>query len=320
MIGSVLLSFLVFLSPLVAMAFYKICKLQRETTKAEQNPRPFESAPQPNPLALLSNLTFTQRLYLKQQIKTAATIFVFGAWVFTFILAIPIFIAPHGEKWFNKSALIWFEFLRNSSSSLQFLSMALFLAIVPLRFGAEARFYRTRPLTIGFLFWSRVLLIVLALILAAGVGIAVATGLLCVIKGPVWQNLPALIPRTLGPDDADIAEEYAGLLVTSAPRMLLSLLTTMILFFTALLALVTAPVIRLRQSSSPFVPVRILLYASPLLIALPMLRLVSFHLPAILFVYVSFGPPPPYRFALLPIFLSVAFIFLARLFANRIEV
>jgi hypothetical protein len=193
-------------------------------------------------LAFFSDLTFTQRLYLNQQIKMAAIISVFGAWVFTFILTIPIFAPLHGEKWFNKSALIWFEFLRNSASSLQFLSMALFscvfLAIVPLRFGAEARFYRTRPLTIGFLFWSRVLLIVFALILTTSVGIAVAIGILWVVKGPVWQNLPSLIPRTLGPDDADIAQEYSRLLLTSAPRMLLSLLTTVILFFAACLAFV----------------------------------------------------------------------------------
>ena len=45
MIGNIVLSFLVLMSPLVGMAFYKIYKLNRETTKAEQNPRPFEPAP-----------------------------------------------------------------------------------------------------------------------------------------------------------------------------------------------------------------------------------------------------------------------------------
>jgi hypothetical protein len=45
MIGSMVLSFLVFMSPLVGMALYKIYKLKRETAKAEQDPRPFDSAP-----------------------------------------------------------------------------------------------------------------------------------------------------------------------------------------------------------------------------------------------------------------------------------
>lgn len=316
-----------FLAPWLLIAFWKIHQINRELSTEEGQSRSFVPRAAPVGLAFLKLSGILERRYLQQQLKSGAYLLAFGSWFFTFIFALPVIVPAHAEKWFNKSTLLWFEFLRNGSNCTQFISMALFgcvfLAVAPLRFQADARFYRTRPIRISFLFWSRVLCILMPLLLAAAMGMAIATLLLLALHGPVWQHLPVHIPRVLDADDGDIAQEYRELLLTSAPRVFLSVLTTIALFFTGLLALAMIPFLRERAvGSSPtaITPPKVLFVMAfvPLIVAFA--HLGSFHLPAVLFIYTNFGPPPPYLFALVPVALSLSFLVVARIFYKRLEI
>ena len=202
--------------------------------------------------------------------------------------------------------------------------MVLFSAIaviMPMRFGPEARFYRTRPISISFVFWTKVLSVFSAMIAGAATGIALAFSLLVILKGPIWQSLPATIPRLLGPDDADVAQLYASLLVTSAHSIFLSIITTIALFFSAVLFLGTAPVLRLRSNAAlpllmipaAFVPFAIAIISNHSNGGTP-------HFFRTLYICLSLGPPPPLAYALIPIALSAIFITCARLFANHQEI
>ncbi|MGI4827488.1 MAG: hypothetical protein ACRYFU_04745 [Janthinobacterium lividum] len=327
MTARVIAAFAIFLAPLLTVAVWKIRKIQGEVFTAERQALPFVPTTAPVGLAFLHRLSSVERRYLLLQIKSGIFLFGFATWFFTFVLTLPIVFLHHFDRWFNASALLWFEFLRNSSNSTQFITMALFgcvfMAVVPLRFQAEARFYRTRPIRIGFLFWSRVLCVLVPILLAAAAGIAIATLLLVTFHGPVWRNLPVHIPRVLDADDADIAQDYLRLLRTSAPRIFLSILTTISLFFTAVLALAMVPFLRGRtvgSSQTVAAPVKILFVMAffPLLVTFA--RFGSFQLPAFLFIYTSLGPPPPYLFALIPLALSLGFLALARLFVKHLEI
>ena len=327
MIAPITVSLLVFFTPMMIFIGYRIRQASRVAAHAERGTLPFDPKPESVPIALLRRFTLSRRVYLRQQLKIAFVLYVVLAWTFLFILSLPIFnVSANANKWFVPSALIWLQFLRSATSLLQFLGTMIllcgFVAISPLRFGTEARFYRTRPLSIGFLFWSRVLPILIALLLAAMTGIVLAFALLVAVKGPVWHNLPAVIPRVLGADDAEIAQEYSLLLATSAPRIFLSLLTSFSLVFTGLLAVFSLPLFRLKSGNalpSASVPLLMLLFVFPISL-LGLLNFGTHRLPSALFVYTRLGPPPHYIFALVPIALSTVFITLSRFFVNHLEV
>ena len=327
MIPPFTLSLFIYFAPLLIFMVYKIRRASRAAAHAEHDALPFNPSPEAASFALLRRFTAPQRVYLMQQLKLAAGLYGVFAWVFLFILSLPIFnVSANANKWFVPSALVWLQFLRSATNSLHFLGTMIllcgFVAISQLRFGTEARFYRTRPLSIGFLFWSRVLPLLIALLLAAMTGIVLAIALLVAVKGPVWHNLPAVIPRVLGADDAEVAQEYSLLLATSAPRIFLSLLTSFSLVFTGLLAVFSFPLFRLKSGNalpSASVPLLMLLFVFPISL-LGLLNFGTHRLPSALFVYTQLGPPPPYIFALVPIALSVVFITLARLFVNHLEV
>lgn len=326
MIAPITVCLLVFSAPMMIFGVYKIRQASRAITQAERDALPFDPKPEPTPFVLLHRFTVPQRVYLMQQLKLAAALSAFFAWLFLFILSLPIFnTPPNASKWFDLSAFVWLQFLRNATSSLQFLAALIFLcgfvAITPLRIGAEARFYRTRPLSVRFLFWSRVLPLLAALLLAAMTGIVLAFALLVAVKGQVWHNLPAVIPRVLGPDDADLAQEYSSLLVTSAPRIFLSILTTLSLVFTGLLAVLSLPLrLKLGNAATGLSAPLLMLFCALPIFLIGLFDFGAQHLPSALFVYNRFGPPPPYLFALVPITLSIVFMALARLFVNQLEV
>ena len=200
--------------------------------------------------------------------------------------------------------------------------MVLFSAIaviMPMRFGPEARFYRTRPIPISFIFWTKVLSVFTAMIAGAATGIALTFAILVALKGPIWHNLPATIPRLLGPDDADVAQLYANLLLTSAPSIFLSVLTSIALFFSATLFLASAPVLRLKNAALPMLMIPALLVPLGIAIFSNNFGTGTPQFLRTLYIYLNLGPPPPLANALIPIALTVVFITCARLFANHQE-
>jgi len=325
MIAHLSLSFLTFMLPIVAAAVWKIRSLLRAAAKAEQDALPFVPTPQPE-AALLRGLPSARRIFLVQHLKVAGYLYVMMAWTLAFIFTLPLFTLGSGNstKWFNHSAYLWYSLITGATNSTQFLStMILFSAIgviMPMRFGPAARFYRTRPIPISFVFWTKVLSVFTALITGAATGIALAFAILIALKGPVWHNLPATIPRILGPDDADVAQLYASLLVTSAHSIFLSIITTITLFFSLVVFLGSAPILRLRSNAAlpllmipaAFVPFAIAIISNHSDGGTP-------HFFRTLYIYLSLGPPPPLTCALIPIALSAVFIASARLFANHHE-
>ncbi len=326
MIAHLSLSFLTFMLPIVAAAVWKIRSILRAAAKAEQDALPFVPTPQPE-AALLRGLPSARRIFLLQHLKVAGSLYAVMAWTIAFIFTLPLFTvaSANSDKWFNHSAYLWYSFIVGASHSTQFFfTMVLFsgiAVIMPMRFGPEARFYRTRPIPVSFVFWTKVLSVLTAMIAGAATGIALAFAILVALHGPIWHNLPATIPRLLGPDDSDVAQLYAGLLVTSAHSIFLSILTTITLFFSLVVFLGSAPVLRLRSNAAlpllmipaAFVPLAIVI------ISFSSNGGTSYFFRT-LYIYLSLGPPPPLIYALVPIALAAICITGARLFTNHQDI
>ncbi|SNS46615.1 hypothetical protein SAMN05421770_1011094 [Granulicella rosea] len=319
-------SFLVFIAPMAGTGVWLLLRARRAAANSETGSLPFQPAAEAEPLRFLHRLNLSQRKVLKQQLQLGAALGTMLSWAFAYIFCMPLLGAgAGGPKWFNPSAWIWYTFLSNGIHTVQFLSTMVMLCAIttaaPLRLGYEALFYRTRPIRIGFLFWSKLLPTLVGLLAGAALGMALAFAILVAWKGQVWRNLPTTIPRALGPEDADIAQWYADLLVTSVPAACLSVLTSIGLLFTGTLALATSPLIR--SKSTRTLPFLILPFFA---VGFGLIQISAFagertaHLFRYLFIYMRLGPPPPYVFALVPVALSLAFIALARAFSDRMEV
>jgi hypothetical protein len=317
--------FTVYAAPLILLVIYRVRSINRSNAQAEAITLPFAPGPVPACPPLLRRFPLPERVYLVQQLRSAFVTYVLLGWTEFFILALPIVNrAPNATWWSNSSAYTWFTFLQNAAKSQSYLSglffFGAFLIISPLRVGAQALFHRTRPISLGFLFWARVLPLMAALIAAIFTGIGLAFMVLVVFKGHVWQNLPVAIPRVLGPDDADLAQSYINLLQTSSPRIFLSLLTTMSLVFSFLIAIFSIPINR--WSARGTLPAYLVVFMLIGLVAAPLVSIFAnnLHTPRLLFLYGSLGPPPAYAFVAGPILLSVLFLWLASIFIQHTEI
>jgi len=318
------ISLLVFLAPLIALGIWKIRKNRRLMRQAELEALPFV-APEPKPVpSFLLRFDSAERGYLLQSLKMSGGLFLLYVWTYIYVLNLGIMnIAPNAAKWSNQAALDWLLFLRSVSGTTQTMAtmplLTAFMVVGILRFGPDARFNRTRPMRLNFIFWSRFLPITIALFGGILVGCSLGVGIVYLIKGPIWHNLPSVIPRTLGPDDADVVQEYADLLATSAPRIFLSLLTTTALFFSLACAVMSLPSRRFRPGNViPLLLPILLLAFVPL--TLLVLNFSGIHgLSNALFIYNELGPPPPYSHALFSIGLSIALLTATRHFVRQIE-
>ncbi len=319
--------FALFFTPILLFGYVKIREARRLTEEAERCALPFGPGAAVAAHGWMGHLDGPQRAYAGQQVKLAVSLYGLLSWTYFFILSLPIFHLGLGRtKWFDGAALTWFMFLSNAGKTVSFLGMMLvfcgFVAVAPLRTEAAGRFYRTRAMSIGFLYWSRMLPMLAALVAAVVTGVALAFVLLLAVRGPVWQHLPATIPRVLGPEDGDVAGMYLRLLSTSAPRVFLSMLTSIVLVFTTFVMLFSLPV---GQGSSRgalpgvLAPIFLLGVFAPL-IAFSVIDTGGMRWPGDLFFYLNLGPPPPYALALVPVVLSAGLLLLARVFVKHLEV
>ena len=315
----------VFLAPLIVALVVYALRMKRKQAEAERDALPLDTKPEPEPGALLRRFSPAERTYLRVQFKSLPYIFAYLTWIFAFLLSIPVFI-PWGQAhlWTDLRTMYWYEFLDSVARGPQFIGMfVLFVAfgsLVPMRWAGFAPFYRTRPVTIGVLFWGRVLPWLTVLMLSLATAMLVAFGLFYLLQGPAWQHLPALIPRRLGADDADIAASYAGLLLTSTPRVFLSFFTASCLYAGVSILAASIPI---GSTRGPTGPRGVILIMAVVAMAPPVLNLVAvfnnLHAPRWLFLYTSFGPPPPYAYALVPFSIAAACILLARRLIARVE-
>ncbi len=316
------------LGPIVIFGIYKLRRYTSGIRQAERDARPYNPRPEPKPGLLLRQFSAPEQKYLRQLLGPASYIFLCLSWFWFGIFVFPTLnIVFTHNTWNNPRAFLWFRILLQSTSlvgtSCIFLGLAAAsLVIPPLRFGTAAQFFRTRPLGIGFLFWT-ILMVALGTELASiFTGTGAAFLLLAAIHGPIWLHLPPAFPGVLTPNDGRPAL-YAALLATSPPRIFLSICTTTALSLSLFAFLMAIPSLwRGGQSSRPNVlPVLAMGSAIAAWLVFNLARIfVDVRLPPWLFVYLELGPPPPYAFALIPVVLSAGMLLLARYFVGKSEV
>jgi hypothetical protein len=323
----ILLSIAILLGPIVLWGVYKLSKMHRAALEAERDALPFAPKPEPAQNTFLGRIPLPERTLLREQLRNASILYFVLSWLFVNFFSIPLWPPTpwkHGA-WTDPSAYAWFQYLRTASGSSQFcmafcLGSAL-MVITPLKQAQKAQFYRTRPVGLGFQFWSHVLSTLSVLLASAVTGMAISLALLSAAKGPVWQHLPAAFPGIVtGPDDKR-PQLYQALLSTSAPRLFLSIVTTITLFFSATLALIAFPVIHRDSKSGTAARLLTLLAALFGLMAFNLFDTLDVaHWPQQLNFYTHLGAPPAQVFVAVAILVSGGLLLLARFFVGRREV
>ena len=317
-------------SPLLIMAVWALLRGRRQMASARCDATSFATTPYvvETPLSILRSCPVQERLYLRDQLKVALAMYGFMSWIVAGLLSAFALTAsaPYAMLWSDPSVRVWYSLLSITDIiGIAFLIFPVIFAvgfILPLRVGVIARFYLTRPISMRVLFWSRVVFGMAALVGGIFTGVCVTLGLVWAFKGAVWQHLPSAVPGKLGPDCGCVSM-YTNMLVTSAPRLFLSMLTTAALFYSTSVALLAAPVNRKIASGAP-VSFFFLFGGMFAVLALRFFQIASHRqfslVPRQLFVYADFGPPPPYSYALVPVALTIGLLLLSRGFVNRLEV
>jgi hypothetical protein len=319
--------FAIFLAPIVVPLILWVRRYKRLAAQAERDALPFGPKPRPVAGVFLRRFSAPQQLYLREQFKMAGVIYLLVAWTVSAIFSFEVLdISALGHVWLDPSTKLWFMYVRQIGNANQFLRIVCLMgavaAIMPLRFSQFAQFYRTRPLGKSFLFWARVFPLFVSMTLAIATGMVISFAVIAAVKGPIWQHLPPTIPRVLGPDDADLAQDYLKFLVTSPLVLALFSIVTTMLTFSAFLALVTLPLNRWRGRNQLlffFAPVCFFAFIGPPSIAL-IGDFSNAQWPRIPFFYPDFGPPPNIILLAIPAILSVGLLLLAQFFVTRVEV
>jgi PSP len=317
------------LGPIVVFGIYKLRRYSRGIQRAERDALPYDPKPEAQPGVLLHRFSAPEQKYLQQTLGSARFGFLVLSWLTFGIFSLPIFdpwLFNH-NSWNNPRVFLWFRILLGATT---FVGTSCFLfgivtaavVVSTLRFGMTARFFRTRPLGIGFLFWTNLIVTLGSELAAILTGAGTAILLLAAIHGPIWLHLPPAFPGLVTPNNGK-QELYASLLATSPPRVLLSVCTTITLSLSVFSVLLAIPYSwRGKLSSGPnvFPILTMALGMCGLMVLNLALDLNDMHLPTWLFVYSELGPPPPYPFALIPIAISACLLCLARYFVGKSEV
>ena len=327
-----LVLFLEFIAPLVILIVYvriknlinkrKLAALQSQPISA---PAPFEPKPEPTPNLFMRRFSLPQRAYLRQQIATGKAFYYIAAWGFIVFFTsglLPQYVNRYGLEQ-PLAQRVWYSYLLHISVvnvifGIMMLASAL-LAVSGLISASQAIFNRTRPLTLSFLFWARVLPAIATILASLATGMAVSFVLLLIFYGPVWLHL--LDASSLSALTRVQASHLVQILQTSAPFTFLSLITTALLIFSAAVVLISQPFPFLRNRPSKSVLL-------PLTMFFGILGSEAVHFlggpffsrwSRILFMYTTLGPPPPYVYALVPILASASLLVLAAFCISRVE-
>jgi hypothetical protein len=346
-----------FFVPLIALVIYARWKVTRDKRAKEGLPTPpFAPEPEPTPNAFLRRFTLPQRTWIRQQIAYANIFFRIGVWIYTIAFTaclLPGFINRYGTQ-LTRPQRVWNSFLRGitdlSTPMSIIMVLAAFVAVAALAAQPQASITRTRPLSLPFLFWTRILAAIATILASLTTAMTLCFALLLVFYGPVWRHLsppsaplspptavylgtlnPALSPSPLPrPPVVNLGTPYdtssppvpsRTVIRASAPRLFLSLASTSLLTFSFVVMACCLHFRFHRPSSSPGTVTWI-----GILIAIFFLN--SMHHRAfdflsrparILFLYSSLGPPPPYAFLAVPLCASAALLFLAAFFHSRLE-
>ena len=370
---------------LVAIGRIKLSRKLAQTSVEGYVEPPFASEPLAQPRLLprlvfrmLPGLSAPQRAYLVEQLKPVRSLFFCGTYAVTLFATqglLPDQISRYVLE--QPPALrIWYSFLSSWTTAGAILGLlALAAAVIGWAGlgGTGGSMYRTRPVSLSFLFWARMIPGTINLVLSMAAGLGLSFALLLLFHGPVWRHLnddagprvvnlampapsasarsirsirsapavhlvmpPPKVPKVVQPNDHSVAlgtapagskpfpfvlntqaRHFLRLLATSAPTLALSIVTSTVLLFTFVFALLMQPFFSLQSK-------RILLFVVPA--GIFGVEIARFGLGSgfprvgrVLFLYVSIGPPPPLIFVSVPILLSIGCLLLAKLFFARSE-
>jgi hypothetical protein len=315
------------LGPIIVFGIHKLRRYARGAQQAERDALPYDPKPQAQPGVLLHRFSPPQQKYLRLILGSACYLFPALGWLTFGILSLPIFDPRFHNTWNDPLAFLWFRMVLGATtfvgtSCFIFGMVTATLVMSGLRFGTTAQFFRTRPLGIGFLFWTNLLVSLGTLLAAIFTGIGASLLLLVATHGPIWRHLPPVFPGVVTAHD-DRPELYASLLATSPPHIFLSIATTTALILGLFSVLLAFPYsLRGKRSSLPntFPALAVAFGMCGWLALRLVVDVIGVHLPSWLFLYSELGPPPPYAFTLIPAALSAGLLLLARYFVGKSEV
>ncbi len=323
-------------APFLLLMIYGRIKLKRQLAKtnAEGYAEPaFASEPSPAPRGLTAlgsrlfpNFNAAQQAYLQFHLNQVRTFFLCGVYAVTCVATGGLF--PNDSNTFgsdHQSPLyVWLNFLQGWSLDSIFLSIvaigAAFVLSTLFAQGEGSRFYRTRPLSLSFLFWSRTTIATFTLCASLIAGFALSFLLLIMTHGLVWRPLTKTIGLTFvhGAMQINLGARpgavFRGLMSSPFRLALCSILGAIVVYALSLMFFLL-PVIRLKTKIA--IGFGVLLFG--VMMVQVLIRSSLHHFARLLFLYPSLGPPPPYIFAVVPLAFIAAFLYLARISYTYLE-
>lgn len=322
--------------PFLLLMIYGSIKLKRQRAKinAEGYAEPtFASDPSPAPRGLTAlgprlfpRLNAPQQAYLEFHLKQVRMFFLCGVYAVTSVATSGLF--PNDSNTFgsdHQSPLyVWLNFLQGWSLDSIFLSIvaigAAFVLAMQFAQGESSRFYRTRPLSLSFLFWTRTTIATLTLCASLIAGFVLSFLMLIATHGLVWRPLTKTIGLTIVHGvmrinlGATPGAVFRGL-VSSPFRLALCNILGAIVVYALSFTFFLLPAVRLKTKIA--VGFGVLIFG--VMAAQMLIRSSLYHFARLLFLYPRLGPPPPYIFAVVPLALIAAFLYLARISFTYLE-
>lgn len=313
--------------PLVFLIVYGRMTRHRRLVKRGTPESSFEAS---SPPALeqflarrLSSLSLPQQAYLAEQLRNLPVYLLVATYLLTCFFTsglLPWSVSRFGS-YQPVAQRAWYSFLEDFTFVLPMWFLGLITAVIvttKFTLASSAVLYRTRPLSLRYLYWVRLVPKLLALLGALLLSMMLAFAFLLLFYGPVWRHLSGG-PFHLSPTQL---QHLIAVLHTSAPRLLLSVLTTTLLGFSLIVAAIlqpfqTGPAGRLSQ-----VLVGVSFAGMFLLQGFGMFDRLALpgRLSKLLFFYPTLGPPPPLINLLVPVALSATLLVLAAWFFARRDV
>jgi len=322
-------------APFLLLLIYGRIKLKRQRAKAnakDYSEPAFASGPIKAPRGLTAlgsrlfpGLNTAEQAYLELHLKQVRTFFLAGVYAVTCITTSGLFSGSYTYGLDRQSGLyLWLNFLRGwslASIALSLLALgAAFVLGTQFGQGSTANLYRTRPVSLTFLFWIRTSIATLTLLASLIAGFALSLLIFVALHGPAWRPLTHTIGLTMAPgvvrlDNGGSFNAVIRGLMTSPLRLALcSILNTIAVYAFYLAILLQAMRLKGKALRSVFgVAFGGVVVTNIAFIALP------FRYTRVLFLYPKLGPPPPYIFAVVPLALIAAFLYLARISYTYLE-
>jgi hypothetical protein len=325
--------------------FICIRRLQRrrairmQELQGDKAPRPFMPGRNTSSSRLLQRFTLPERAYLTAQRNLL--LWVYGVMAYaSFVVLASSLLPGNVNRYGLQQSLperVWYSYLTAYGSASTYLGIVSFIAAIMAILGfitSGPAFLRTRPVSLHFLFWSRVGGVYVALLFGIATGALCSFLTLLVVHGAVWkhlfdsarsvapntQHLPAAVRLDGLPGTMFMTVQQSHhlmlLLQTSAPRLGLALVTESAVVFSSIVAAFALPprffgtaALRTVILFVAVIGIQLATILSP-----PLARVSS-----TLFLSTQLGHPSPYLDLIFPITLSFLLLVLAQQAAKRRE-